>query len=113
MVFGSAMTVCILIGITDIRRRDFISHGEWMIRAYAIAMGAGTQVLTHLPLFISVGAPGTLGRAVAMGAGWVVNVIVAELVIRRARDRRADATARNREHAAMMRRVRAETAHAN
>jgi hypothetical protein len=51
--------------------------------AYAIRLGAGTQVLTHLPWFLLVGGkPGELPRAVMMGAGWAINVVVAEWIIR-------------------------------
>jgi hypothetical protein len=46
-------------------------------------MGAGTQVLTHLPWAILVGKPGESARTVLMGAGWVINVVVAEWIIRR------------------------------
>ena len=84
LVFGSAMLASLVLGINAIRQRDFSSHGTWMTRAYAIGLGAGTQVLTHLPWFVLVGPkPGELPRAVMMGAGWIINVIVAELVIRR------------------------------
>jgi uncharacterized membrane protein len=84
LVFGSAMVGSIVLALDAIRRRDFASHGDWMIRAYAIGLGAGTQVLTHLPWFVLVGGqPGELPRAVMMGAGWVVNVVVAEWIIRR------------------------------
>jgi uncharacterized membrane protein len=84
LVFGSAMVVSIVLALAAVRRRDFASHGAWMTRAYAIGLGAGTQVLTHLPWFILVdGKPGESGRAVMMGAGWVINVIVAEWIIRR------------------------------
>jgi uncharacterized membrane protein len=83
LVFGTAMLMSIALGVDAIRRRRFATHGDWMIRAYAIAMGAGTQVLTHLPWFILVnGKPGEGPRAVMMGAGWVINVIVAEWIIR-------------------------------
>jgi uncharacterized membrane protein len=83
LVFGSAMTLSIALGLYAIRRRDFASHGAWMTRAYAIGLGAGTQVLTHLPWFLLVdGKPGELPRAVMMGAGWMINVIVAEWIIR-------------------------------
>jgi uncharacterized membrane protein len=82
--FGSAMVVSIIMGIDAIRRRQFASHGDWMTRAYAIGLGAGTQVLTHLPWFIfAEGKPGELPRAMMMGAGWAINVIVAEYAIRR------------------------------
>jgi uncharacterized membrane protein len=84
LVFGSAMLASIVLALDAIRRRDFTSHGNWMIRAYAIGLGAGTQVLTHLPWFLlAEGKPGELGRGVMMGAGWVINVMVAELIIRR------------------------------
>jgi hypothetical protein len=84
LVFGSAMVASIVLALLAIGRRDFTSHGAWMIRAYAIGLGAGTQVLTHLPWFVLVDAkPPELPRAVMMGAGWVINVIFAEWIIRR------------------------------
>lgn len=83
LVFGTGMLLSIVLGVDAIRRRDFVSHGAWMTRAYAIGLGAGTQTLTHLPWFILVGKPGESARTVLMGAGWVINVIVAEWIIRR------------------------------
>lgn len=59
-----------------------------MTRAYAIGLGAGTQVFTHLPWFLMYREmPGEAPRAFLMGAGWVINVLVAEVVIRAARVR--------------------------
>lgn len=83
LVFGTAMVVSMVLGLNAVRRRDFNAHGAWMIRAYAIGMGAGTQVLTHLPWFILAGKPGESARTVLMGSAWVINVVVAELIIRR------------------------------
>jgi hypothetical protein len=83
LVFGSAMALSIVLAVLAIRRRDFATHGAWMTRAYAIGMGAGTQVFTHLPWFILVGEPDEFTRTILMGAGWVVNVAVAEAIIRR------------------------------
>lgn len=94
LVFGAAMAFSILRAVDAIRRRDFTSHGAWMIRGYAIGLGAGTQVLTHLPWFILVGKPAEFPRAVLMGAGWVINVAVAEWVIRRAQTRRTSRVGR-------------------
>src|SRR5688500_13985427 len=83
LVVGLAMVVSILLAISAIRRREFASHGDWMTRAYAIGLGAGTQVLTHLPWFVLTdGKPGELPRAMMMGAGWALNIVVAEYVIR-------------------------------
>jgi uncharacterized membrane protein len=89
LVFGSLMTMAIVMALDAIRRRDFAAHGAWMTRGYAIGMGAGTQVLTHLPWFLLVGRPGESAKAVLMGAGWVINVIVAEWIIRKGAKRRS------------------------
>jgi uncharacterized membrane protein len=89
LVFGSGMILSLVMGIDAIRHRDFNTHGIWMTRAYAIGLGAGTQVLTHLPWFILMDTrPGELARGVMMGAGWVINLIFAEWVIRTRMGRR-------------------------
>ena len=83
LLFGSAMFLSILLGVAAIRRRDFAQHGDWMLRGYAIGMGAGTQVLTLMAGALIVSPPSELSRAVLMGAGWVINLAVAEWIIRR------------------------------
>lgn len=84
LIFGTLMLISIALGIEAIRARKYSAHGDWMIRAYAIGMGAGTQVLTHLPWFILVDLhPGLVPRAVMMGMGWLVNLVFAEWIIRR------------------------------
>lgn len=93
LTFGSAMLLSLVMAVDAIRRRQFAEHGEWMIRAYAIGMGAGTQVLTHLPYYTLVGKPDESSRAVLMGAGWVINIVLAEWIIRRPRVRRATVNA--------------------
>jgi hypothetical protein len=59
-----------------------------MTRAYALALGAGTQVFTQglgTPIF---GTDATT-HDLLLGAGWVINLAVAEYVIRtRGRERR-------------------------
>ena len=94
LLVGAWMTASILLAIDSIRRRNFTTHGEWMIRAYAIGLGAGTQVFTHMPYFILVGRPEELSRAVMMGAGWVINAVIAELIIRSARAQREQSALR-------------------
>jgi uncharacterized membrane protein len=84
LVVGFAMVAALVLAVKAIQRRDFIAHGNWMTRAYAIGLGAGTQVLTHLPWFMVMeGKPGEAGRAVMMGAGWAINIVAAEWIIRR------------------------------
>jgi len=93
-LFGSAMVAFIVLGFAAARRRDFTRHRAWMIRGYAVGLGAGTQVLTSLVWFLAFGAPDELGRALALGAGWAINLAVAEWVIRR----RPAAPARSTSH---------------
>jgi uncharacterized membrane protein len=83
LLFGSAMLIALLLGGTAIWRRDFAQHGNWMLRGYAIGMGAGTQVFTSLPWALLIGEPGELPRALLMGAGWVINLVAVEWIIRR------------------------------
>jgi uncharacterized membrane protein len=83
LLFGSAMVVSIVLGFAAIRRRDVGRHRAWMTRGYAIGLGAGTQVLTLLAGELILGPPGELSRALLMGAAWVINLAVAEWVIRK------------------------------
>ena len=49
LLFGSAMIVSIVLSFAAIRRRDVTRHRAWMMRGYAIGLGAGTQALTLWP----------------------------------------------------------------
>ncbi|MEO3871726.1 DUF2306 domain-containing protein [Nonomuraea sp. B12E4] len=82
LVFGTAMAVSLVLGLVAIRRRDVARHRAWMTRGYAIGLGAGTQAVIQVPWAIAAGEPGGLSRTLLLGAGWVVNVAVAEWVIR-------------------------------
>ena len=82
LVFGWGMVACLVLAIVAVRQRNFNQHGAWMIRAYAIGLGAGTQVFTHISLLFSAEIS-ELSRAIAMGAGWLINIIVAEWIIQR------------------------------
>ena len=83
LLFGTAMLACLGLGFAEARRRRFARHGVWMVRAYAIGMGAGTQALLHLPWVFLVGPPGRGSHAFLMGAGWVINLAAAEWVFTR------------------------------
>ncbi len=58
-----------------------------MIRAYAVGLGAGTQALTQLPYFLIFGRPDQATIDVMMLGAWLINLAVAEWVIRAARPR--------------------------
>ena len=88
LLVGSAMAASIVLGFTAIRRRDIAAHRAWMIRAYALAVAAGTQAFTQ---GIGEATFGTseLSTALSVSSGWVINAAVAEWVIRRSSTRRA------------------------
>ena len=77
------MVVSMVLGFTAIRRGDVIRHRAWMMRGYAIGLGAGTQVLTLLAGELIAGPPDEFSRALLMGAAWVINLAVAEWSIRK------------------------------
>ena len=83
LLFGSAMVVAIVLGFTTIRRGDVRRHRAWMTRAYAIGLGAGTQMLMLMVGEMLAGPPSELSHALQIGAGWVINLAVAEWAIRR------------------------------
>lgn len=64
LAVGLWMASCLALGLAAIRRRDI-----------------GTQVFTHLPYNILAGKPDTLARAILMGAGWGINIVIAEWII--------------------------------
>jgi len=87
MLFGSGMVVSIALGLAAILRRDIAQHRAWMIRGYAIGQGAGTQALVGLPWFLIFGKPSEFDNALMMGFCWIINLAVAEWIIRRNRSR--------------------------
>lgn len=80
--FGTAMTASLVLGVAAIRRRDIARHRAWMTRAYALALGAATQLFT-LAIGPAVFGTGVLIHDLSLGAAWVINSAVAEYIIRR------------------------------
>jgi hypothetical protein len=95
LVFSVWMILTIALGSIAIYRRNYAGHGVWMTRAYAVGAGGSTQVFTAAPLFLLFPEYlNDLTRAISLGAGWVINVVVAEWAIRRrlqAKQKRATA----------------------
>jgi hypothetical protein len=83
LMFGTAMAALLVLGVVCAMQRSFSAHRAHMMRAYAIGMGAGTQVVTSVPLAILGMAEEVGPRAFAMGMGWVVNLLVVEWILRR------------------------------
>jgi uncharacterized membrane protein len=78
---GVGMAASIILGFNAIRRGDVARHRAWMARAYALALGAGTQVLTQ-GIGNAVLGTSELNTALMLGAGWGINLAVVEYVIR-------------------------------
>ena len=88
LIASSGMGISIVLGLAAIRSRDIARHRAWMTRAYALALGAGTQAFT-VGFGEAVFGAGVVRTDLMMGAGWVINLAVAEWVIRRPAARRA------------------------
>lgn len=87
LFFGAFMAASILIAIRAIVRRDFAGHGAWMTRAYALALAAGTQAVLLTTMGVAFDTTDQLVRVVGMGGAWIINLGIAEIVIRLRRGR--------------------------
>ena len=83
IIVGLAMIASIYLGLTAIRMKRFSQHKAWMIRAYALGQGAGTQVMISIPWFILFGESTGLTRDILMTLGWLINLALAEIIIHR------------------------------
>ena len=83
LIFGAAMLASVVLAVRAIVQRNFVVHSEWMTRAYAIALGAGTQAIILIPESLLFSPADELARALFMGVAWMINLAVAEFVIRR------------------------------
>jgi len=95
LVFAVPMIIFLGMAVLAITRRDFTAHGAWMTRAFAIAVTGGTQALVIILWSIPFGEVDTSGETWLVGAGFVINSVVAEaLILRRSRRRMRDRAGR-------------------
>lgn len=81
-VMAVVFLTVLFLGIRAIRQARVADHRAWMMRSYAITLGAATQTVVLLPVFLVLGeVRGTLVDLVFIAA-WGVNLAVAEWVIR-------------------------------
>jgi len=83
MSFGLGWAICLILGLRAALRRDIPAHRAWMLRGYAIAMGAGTTVLTFGFWLLLGGSDSALVMTWSITAAWVLNLSIAEFIIRR------------------------------
>jgi uncharacterized membrane protein len=84
---GGAMVAFIVRSLIAVYRRDLGAHGRFMTRAYALGAAGGTQAFTLLPFAASAAFRTELSMALLMGAGWLINLAVAEWALRRTHHR--------------------------
>lgn len=82
LIVGIAWTLFAVLGFVSILARDIPSHRAWMLRAYALGQGAGTQSLVLLTWMTTMGGLDAPTKAVLMGLAWGLNMAVAEAIIR-------------------------------
>jgi hypothetical protein len=85
LAVASAMLTSIIIAWSSAMRRQIARHETFMIRAYALAQGAGTQVIVLLPWMLISGESEGLTRDLLMTLSWTINIALAEWIIGRRR----------------------------
>jgi uncharacterized membrane protein len=87
LLVSSGMGGSVILGLVAIRSGNVSRHRAWMTRAYALALGAGTQVFT-VGFGEALFGAGVVRTDLMMVGAWVINLAVAEWVIRRPSRRR-------------------------
>jgi hypothetical protein len=83
LAVGAAIVVFLCLGFFAIKQRAFLQHRAWMIRGYALGIAAGTQPFTLAPMFAVPGGFTDFTYTLGLSLGWVLNICVAEWLIRR------------------------------
>lgn len=87
-LFGGLFVLALVRGFVAIRRHDRAGHREWMIRAFAIALGIATVRLLGAIFDLALAPAGVAPVTVfllSVWLGWIATVGAAELWIRRTR----------------------------
>ncbi len=82
---GFGMIAALALGLSAVFKKRIAQHKAWMLRAYALGQGAGTQVFVTIPWILTVGEPAGLMRDILMTLAWVINLLVAQAAISRSR----------------------------
>ena len=82
-LFGLALLIALALAMATIRKRDFLRHRAWAIRAYATGMGLAAVALVFFPIYIITGQPPNgLAADILFFASWVLTIAFAEVLIR-------------------------------
>lgn len=83
LLVSVGMALSIVLAWNTVRRKNIPAHRAWMMRAYALGQGAGTQALIFIPYSLLLGEPNPITRDVLMTAAWVINLVFVEWLLRR------------------------------
>jgi uncharacterized membrane protein len=84
LLFGVALGLALAIAMQAIRKRDITRHRNWMIRAYAIGIGATAVSMVFFPIYVITGKPPTgLAADIAFLGAWTACIVFAEGLVRR------------------------------
>lgn len=84
LVFGIGLGVALFMAMQAISARDLVRHRNWMIRAYAIGIGATAVTMVFFPIYLLTGEPpqGLVADIAFLGA-WTACVLFAEGLVRK------------------------------
>jgi uncharacterized membrane protein len=84
LLFGIALGVALVLAMQAIYSRDITRHRNWMIRAYAIGIGATAVTMVFFPIYLITGEPPKgLTADIAFLGAWTACVVFAEGLVRR------------------------------
>jgi uncharacterized membrane protein len=95
LLVSSGMGASVILGLVAIRSHNIARHRAWMTRAYALALGAGTQAFT-VGFGEALFGTGVVRTDLMMASAWAINLAIAEWVIGRPVRRRAKRARRTR-----------------
>lgn len=82
LIFSFGMMASLILGLRAILKRDVKCHNEWMMRAVMIGLGPATQRLLILPIYFATGEMSILMIEIGVWAGFLVNIVIGELILR-------------------------------
>ncbi len=83
VTFGLGWILCLGFGLRAALQRDIPAHRAWMMRGYAIGLGAGTTALTFGLWLLLGGGDSPEVSTLTNAAAWLINLAVAEVMIQR------------------------------
>lgn len=85
VLFSLAMLVALVLAWRAAVRRRIDLHRAWVVRAYAIGLALSTTRLYFIPAYLMYGNPSQFEAAAVTWAGFCINCLVAEWIVRRSR----------------------------